>query len=286
MKLLNKIKEKGIGYTLRRIDTKYGIGRLERALASNWLNPFATLWLNFRSLPFKQAIHLPILVYGRPRIYGTSGRIKFMCKPKMGLVTFNRSHPASPCLGSVQSEFQNSGLILFHGKGQIDTGTRFMVFNNGTLEMGDHFKVCDMVNFCCTKRIVIGNFVRIVHRCQVFDNNYHSVANIKKGIIPPRSKEITIGNNVWVCNSTTINAGAKIPDFVIISSNSHVSKDFSDCEPGTVIGGIPAKVIGSGSYRVENAQLEDQLLEYYQHSNQPFSISENDLTLNQIVPKI
>ncbi|MCC8118841.1 MAG: acyltransferase [Bacteroidales bacterium] len=284
MKLIKKIKEKGIGYTLRRIDSKYGIGRLERAIASNWLNPFATLWLNFRSLPFKQAIKLPIFVYGRPRFYCTSGKIKFVCKPKMGMVTFNRTHPGSPCMGSVQSEFSNAGVIHFHGIGQIDTGTRFFVSNNGTLEIGDHFKISDMINFCCTHKITIGNYVRIAHRSQVFDNNYHSVANLKRGTIPPRSKEINIGNNVWICNSTTINGGTKIPDFVIVSSNSHISKDFSTCEPGTVIGGIPAKVIGEKSFRLENDKLEDQLLEYYQNTNEPFSIAEKSLTLEEIVP--
>lgn len=30
--------------------------------SKHWFNPFFTLWFNFRFLPFKQAIHLPILV--------------------------------------------------------------------------------------------------------------------------------------------------------------------------------------------------------------------------------
>ncbi len=286
MKLIDKIREKGIRQSLRRIDELYGIGRLERALASNWLNPFATLWLNFRCLPFAQAIRLPIFVYGRPRIYSTSGQIKFLCKPKVGMVTFNRSHPGSPSLGSVQSEFYIAGKILFHGSGQIDTGVRLVVSQNGIFEAGHNFKLCDMVNFCCTNRIQLGNYVRITHRSQVFDNNYHSVAHLGKGVIPSRTKEIVIGNNVWVCNSTTINAGARIADFVIVSSNSHVSKDFSDCAHGTVIGGIPAKVIGEKSYRIENKDLEDQLLQYYLTNDSPYKISSSDLTESEVLNNI
>ncbi len=285
MKIVDKIKRKGIGASLRRFDEMYGIGRLERALASNWFNPFATLWINFRMLPFKQAIHFPIYVYGRPRIYGTSGQIRFDCPVKRKLVTFNRNQTGAPSLGSAQSEFFNAGLIIFHGRGQIDTGVRFWVSHTGKVEIGSEFKISDMTNFSCYKSVKLGNRVRIAHRCQIFDNNFHYVANLNRGAIPSYLKGIEIGNNVWVCNSTTVNAGAKIPDFVIVSSNSHVSKDFSDCKPGTVIGGIPAKVIGSGSFRVENKELANQLWDYYHQEPEPplFDMNAHNISSDDIV---
>ncbi|MCC8067346.1 MAG: hypothetical protein LIO94_09635 [Clostridiales bacterium] len=280
MKALDKIKEYGIGRALRRADSKYGIGRLERLFASNWLNPLATLWLNFRTLPFSQAIKLPIFVYGRPRFYCTSGRIRFECKVKPGLVTFNRSHPGSPSVGSVQSELIHTGLIIFRGKGQIDTGVRLKVDSNAVLEIGYGFKICDMVIIGCNRHIKMGNQVRIVHRCQIFDTNYHFIANLAKGVIPPRDREVTIGNNVCVFNNTTINAGARIPDDIVITSNSLVNKDYSSVPPGTVLAGVPARPVATDNFRVYNLALERELVKYYASTSEPYRIADHDVDLS------
>lgn len=39
---------------LSKINNRYGLGALELCLASNWFNPFATIYLNLRSFPFTQ----------------------------------------------------------------------------------------------------------------------------------------------------------------------------------------------------------------------------------------
>ena len=44
------------------------LGSLEARLSQPWFNPWRTLYFNFRTLPFSQAIHLPIYVYGGGKI--------------------------------------------------------------------------------------------------------------------------------------------------------------------------------------------------------------------------
>lgn len=44
---------------------------------SKWFNPFATLYLNLRCVPLKQALKFPVFVFGRPRLYSTFGHIRF-----------------------------------------------------------------------------------------------------------------------------------------------------------------------------------------------------------------
>lgn len=44
-------------------------------LCCKWFNPLATIYLNFRSFPLKQAFHLPVYVYGRPHMYFLTGNM-------------------------------------------------------------------------------------------------------------------------------------------------------------------------------------------------------------------
>lgn len=64
--------------------------------------------------------------------------------------------------------------------------------------------------------------------------------------MPEMSGEISIGKNCWVCNSCTITKDAKVPDNIIVASNSLISKDYTCIQPYSMIGGIPAKLLKTG----------------------------------------
>ncbi|WP_175620844.1 CatB-related O-acetyltransferase [Chryseobacterium schmidteae] len=53
-------------------------------------------------------------------------------------------------------------------------------------------------------------------------------------------RNVTIGNDVWICANAIIADGVKICDGAIIASNSVVT---SDVEPYVIVGGVPAKFI-------------------------------------------
>ena len=57
---------------------------------------------------------------------------------------------------------------------------------------------------------------------------------------PKPSKDIIIGNDVWIGMNSFITNGVTIGDGAIIASNSHIVKDV---DPYTVVGGNPAKFI-------------------------------------------
>ncbi|MBC7419484.1 MAG: acyltransferase [Bdellovibrio sp.] len=57
----------------------------------------------------------------------------------------------------------------------------------------------------------------------------------------PQSEKISIGNNVWIGANTTILKGANIGDDCIIAAHSVVLK--GDYPKGSVLGGVPAKVV-------------------------------------------
>lgn len=182
--MLSKLKTKSHVEILKALISLFSLSNIETFWSSNWFNPFVCLWLNFRCLPLKQALRLPIFVYGRPRIYGLSGNIFIKGKVNVGMIKFNVNRPGAPSLQSVQSELVNHGTIVFHGYGEIGTGNKLYVGKGALLEIGNNFKITDFVNIGCLKNIFIGEQSWIVHRCQIFDSNYHFIANFEKRIIP------------------------------------------------------------------------------------------------------
>lgn len=278
--MIRKIKKSLEHYSLRdlinRLDIRYGLGRLECCCSTNWFNPFATLWLNLRSFPFKQAIAFPIWCYGRPRFYGLSGRMLIKGKVTSGMIRFNQVKYSAPSNMSLQSEIQNIGLIIFRGKGFIGTGCKIVVGFNAVLDIGKNFKITDMCNIGCLRKIHIGEQSRIVHRCQVFDSNYHYVANFSRKIVSNYIRTIHIGKDCWICNSSTITGGTVLPDYTIVGSNSLINKDFSDLPQNSMIGGIPAKLITTGVRRVNNNRIEKELSHFFKtHPDDMFPIPEH-----------
>ena len=277
---MNRIKRYLEKHTLRDligiIDEKYGIALLEKMFFVNWFNPFATLWLNLRSFPLRQALFFPVWCYGRPRIYGLSGTMKVEGKVWPGMIRFNQVKYAAPSNMAVQSEILNRGNIIFKGQGLIGTGTKIVVERYAQLEIGKNFKITDMCNIGCFKKIDIGEQSWIVHRCQVLDSNYHFVANFNKRIVPQYSAPITIGKGCWICNSSTVTGGTVLPDYTIVGSNSLVNKDFSNIPESSIIGGIPAKLIATGFRKVEDSRIEHEISQFYQtHPDGVFSIPEH-----------
>lgn len=260
----------------KMIDNRLGFGLLERTLFVNWFNPFATLWLNLRSFPIKQAMKFPIWCYGRPRFYDLSGDMLIEGKIFSGMIRFNQVKSGAPSNMSVQSEMLNQGLIIFRGQGMIGTGNKIRVAPTAVLDIGRNFKITDMCNIGCFQEIFIGEQSRITHRCQIFDSNYHFVANFASGVVPKVKRAIHIGKGCWICNSSTITSGAVLPDFTIVASHSLVGKDFSEVPENSMIGGVPAKFIATGFRKIENSKVELDIYKYY-HENPEglFSIPES-----------
>lgn len=277
------MKIKGLTFKelIHRVDLKIGFSALERLLSKNWLNPIATVYLNLRSFPLAQAIKMPVWVYGCPRFYELSGRMFVEGKVSSGMVRFNQVKLGAPSNMSVKSEILNKGLIIFHGMGLIGTGNKIVVGPKGTLKIGKNFKIADMCNIGCFKEISIGKGCRIAHRCQVFDSNYHFVANFVKGVVPGISKPISIGKGCWICNSSIITGNVVLPDYTIVASNSLVNKDMSDIPESSMIGGIPAKLMSSGFRRIENNEIENEIIKFYNEKHDGMFKIPKDATMEE-----
>ena len=179
------------------------------------------------------------------------------------MVAFNKTRHGAPNNMSGRSEIYNKGRIIFHGRGEIGTGTKILVSQHAQLEVGGEFKIADMCNVGCFSQVIIGSYSRVAHRCQILDSNYHYVANFSRMVVPRHTHPITIGKGCWICNSSTITGGTVLPDYTIVASNSLVGKDYSNIPSGSMIGGIPAKLLASGFRRVENSEIIQRIATYF-----------------------
>jgi len=281
MKVFELIKKHGLGSLWRYFDSKYGIGRLEYLLNINWFNPFLTLWVNIRSFPLNQAVHMPFWVYGRPRFYGLSGQMEIRGSVKCGQVKFNKVRPGAPSLMSSQSELYNLGKIVFSGDNiVVGCGNKIFVERKAVLTLGGNLKIQDMTNIGCLRSITIGSMTRLSHRCQVMDSNYHFLANFNKKIVSDRTNPIVIGHGCWIGNSTTIMPGVIMPDYTIVSGCSLVNKSSNNIPGNSIIGGIPARLIASRFRKIENVDYENVVRRYYRDNTETYVMSD-DVTMEQ-----
>lgn len=236
---------------------------IERLPYINWFNPLITIYLNFRSFPIRQAWKLPVFVYGWPKLFSLFGSMECGGKCKTGMVIFNATNHGAPSSPGTSTAIDNYGKIIFHGKCKIYTSNKINVGQNGVLNLGEDVKIMHHCNITAYESVCVGAHSWITHRCQVIDTNFHFIADFNKHRVNCQTKPIMIGDYCWICNSTTIAAGAKIPDKTIVASNSLVNKDMSDIPIESMIGGVPAKCIATGYRRVDSMKLDSLLHKYF-----------------------
>ena len=217
-----------------------------------------TVYLNFKMLPFKQAVRLPIFVYGRMIFRKMEGNILIKNKIKTGMIKIGKRN----CYVETtlpQSIWTICGTIVFNGPIDFLQGSYVLVAGKALLEFGTRSTICGSnVRIMCFEKIQIGNTVRIAWDVQIMDTSFHYV---KMGGAEPckLTAPVKIGDFVWVGNRTTISKGAIIPDWTTVASNSLVNKDFHDIGACCLLAGQPAKIKAEGFKRVYDEEEQRQL---------------------------
>lgn len=272
MNPINYFKSHSLKQVINRIDYYFGLGRLELLISSRWFNPLATLWMNFRLLPFTKAVRLPIWAFGAPRFRNLSGRVVIDAKVRSGMMRVNAGRVAPPAMTGGNSEFFLAGTLLLHGRTKICTSVYIAISKEATLELGNDSLLCEYVNIGCHRHITIGHNAWLTHRCQAYDSNYHYIEDMNSGTISEYTAPVKIGDGCWVCNSSTIGPGTCLPTNTVVSSNSLVNKNLIGVIPeNSLIGGVPAKLIRTGLRRLDREDLIKAASNYHRaHQGTPY----------------
>ncbi|SBT16590.1 2,3,4,5-tetrahydropyridine-2,6-dicarboxylate N-acetyltransferase [Marinomonas gallaica] len=200
-----------------------------------------TLLFNFSYLPFKQAIKLPVIVSHRTQFLNRKGSIVVPKNAKTGKIKlgFGQVQVADASYSRFIWSLEKNGSVTFGHNVRIGTGSKLFV--SGALSIGDNVNFSGETSITCQKQIDISEGCLVSWRTLFMDTDFHEIIN-NDGVCLNPDKPIFIGESIWVCANSTILKGVSIGAHSIVSASANVVSSF---EGNNIIGGTPAKVIGS-----------------------------------------
>ena len=228
------------------------------------LNILKTLYFNFKMLPFKQAIRLPIFLYGKVFLWNLSGKLSIEDSIRNGMIRIGYKWIDLWPTSFLPTQIQVMGTLTFHGAAIISGGTNINVQDrNGTLEIGKEVLIGGGTVCKCLKYIQIGEQTGITGNCTIMDCNMHYVKNIDTGIVANYKAPITIGRKCWINAGAIVSKGAVIPDYSIASRNAYLPKDYSEYGTNLFLVGAPAKPTTSKVQRIFTIEKQKELTNYF-----------------------
>lgn len=199
-----------------------------------------SLIFNFKYLPFKQAIKLPVWVY-KARFLSLKGRVKIDSERiKRGMIRLGFFKAAVyPDSGII---WKNMGTVIFKGRCIIGNDCYVTVGKQGHLIIGAGCRInagSKIVSMCS---ITIGSNTRFGWENIIMDSNFHNVYDIDKKEYKKMFSPIVIGDYNWFTTQCFIMHGVHTPERCIFSARSVLTRG-GEYEPYCVHGGSPVHVL-------------------------------------------
>ncbi len=196
-----------------------------------------SIYVNFRVLPFSQAVRLPIIVSRKTKLQSLSGEVHLE-NIKTGMVRIGFGN-----IEMLDYRYQRTllfleGSITFRGKCKIGMGSRLIV--TGALELGENFLISGDGTIICNKKIIIGNNSQMAWESIIMDTDHHQIYD-EDGICINEDKEVVLGNNVWIGARSFILKGSHINDGCIVGANTMITKSYD--EKKAIIAGNPSRIV-------------------------------------------
>jgi acetyltransferase-like isoleucine patch superfamily enzyme len=241
------------------------LGRFKRVLIFiikvNWGK---TIYLNFKNFPSNIAFKLPIICYGKVKIFSLDGKIIINGRIRTGIIQLGKDIDNMPT-SSLPVRLRLENDIIFNGPCIISGGSTISVGKNGCIILGTFTRICSGVFLKAAKKIIIGDFSWITAECIVMDTDVHYTKNIVTGEVRNNIKEIIIGNYCWIVMRSVISKGAVLPDYTIVARNSFVNKDFSNTEHKSIfLAGSPAKIVANSMQFLPFMKKEGEINSYFE----------------------
>lgn len=114
--------------------------------------------------------------------------------------------------------------------------------DNGFIGIGSHTTISGHTHLACIE----GRSIRIGKEC-LFSSDIifrtgdsHSILDMNGTRINP-SRDISVGDHVWISYNTTLTKGAAVSNDSIIGTGAIVTKEFE--QPNVIIAGVPANIV-------------------------------------------
>ncbi len=238
------------------------------------LNLFKTIYFNCRVLPLREAVKLPIYIYGSVSLYWLQGKVIFEQTPiRRGMVKLGRNTEFfNGVKGGAFILLGKNSRLIFEGACAIGNDYSLRVAADATLRLGAYTFFGSSVKLICVKGITIGQFTRIAYESQLVDSNFHYTYHLSSKTIHPKEQGIVVGAYNWIGNRTTLSKGAHTKPYTIVCSHSMLNRDYTTYPNAyPTLGGTPAKELASGMKRIYSIEIERELNSYFKShpTNQP-----------------
>src|SRR5690606_18497240 len=118
---------------------------------------FKTIVFNFKTLPFKHAIKLPILISKNVYLKKHKGDIIINCTLKTGLIQIGFGSVGIFDNKKSRSVWEVSGTVVFNGKCNIGHGSKISVAKNAELTLGNNFVITAESSIIVTQKVKFGD---------------------------------------------------------------------------------------------------------------------------------
>ena len=203
-----------------------------------------SLYVNFRLLPFSEAIRLPIIVSTQTQLSSLEGKVT-LGKVKTGIIRIGFGSVRLVDYSNERTILHIEGHIHFQGKTKIGKASKIEVGKNATLTFGENFLSSAKATIICHKKVTIGKDCIFAWDSLVMDTDYHDILDRTHKRIN-EDAPISIADKVWLGTRTTILKGATIPKETVVAAGSIVAKNYT--QENTILAGNPAKVVKEAIY--------------------------------------
>lgn len=204
-----------------------------------FLSLIKSIWINFRFLPIRQAIKLPLLVYYKTKFVARSGLIRIEHRAYWGMIRIG-FHKVPVCNSSDKTIINIKGKLIFKGSAHIGRSSKIIVGSSGNLILGDDFKISASSAINCYHLIEFGKNIQFSWDCLVMDSDAHTIFD-EKGMKLNLNKPIVFGDNIWIGCRCTILKGSNIPSNCVIGACTIITGQ--KFETNSIIAGCPPKSI-------------------------------------------
>ena len=202
-----------------------------------------TLYFNFHYLPFRQAVHLPILLY-KPHLLKCKGKV--LIKPDDGRIR----HGMIQLGFRIVSLYANNGItwenqggtIIFRGSCVIGNDSYVSFGKKTTVDVGHSFAARAGFKLASYVGVTFNRYSRFGWGCLCMDTNFHPIYNLETKEYIPISGPIVIGTYNWFGSECKVMHSVTTPERCIFGMGTTVTRGCvkkSYC----VMGGSPVRIL-------------------------------------------
>lgn len=239
------------------------IGSLASTLIQvNW---FKTIYINFRMLPLKDAVKLPIIIWGGCRLALKGGRFVFEVPVKRAMLKIGYRY--EDFYFKEPAQIKIHGTFVVRGEVWMGSSVQLLVGSGATLTMGQLSSIGSCTSLICTKSVWFSDYSRVGGFSSISDSNYHYMKNVKDHSIHPFNRAVKIGSRNYIGSRVALLPGTVTPDNITVGYGSVCNRDYRNIIPeNSIIAGVPAKLVKENIVRIFDSEKEERITAFFAES--------------------